>query len=415
MWWRHNPRGNYKSITRKCPIKGNGYSYPFGITSQFYYCGMPFRLDVGRRCIGKCSYCYARSRAGNYRRQSQVADPERIIQYLAKGTEEISKPRNAVIECLRNRVPLHFGGMSDPLLVPDSCQRISVEILKALDRSKYPTLISTKAEIGKNKEIAELILGKPHFAVQLSFSTFDAAVAEAVEPGTPSPQDRLRGAELALQHGNWVSCRLQPFFPVYDIDELVGRIKSIGFKHLTIEHFKLAFDKDIDVHALSRMYGIEIAGLFPRDLRIKRGREWEMPYGLRFASAKLFLKACRKYRMPLGIGDNGFQHLSSTGCCCGIDSLPGFENWLKYNSLVAVQRADSNGRISLDSIENEWTPQLDISRMINSKTRLKDRKNTIRNHIKAHWTENRQFSPRFFYGVKVRDYRGHYSYSVDKT
>ena len=139
-----------------------------------------------------------------------------------------------------------------------------------------------------------------------------------------------------------------------------------------------------------------------------------MPIDLRFGNIKSFLNAAKKYRISIGIGDNGLQHFSSTDCCCGIGSLPGFDNWLKHNSLVAVRRAKSKGQISYRAIADEWAPNSDISRMINSKTRLKSVKNTVKNHIRDQWAKNGQFSPTMFYGVVVGKTSNRFTYHLNQ-
>lgn len=365
------------------------YAYPIGLTSQFYFCGMPFRLDAYRGCPSNCIYCFVSSRSGNYFQEFQYANPALISKLLDQGADQSVQPKNVIVECLQRRMPLHFGGMSDPLLIPNAYQYITLDILRALDKYKYPTLISTKANIMNNAEFADIILGKLHFALQISFSTFNDNIANIIEPNAPRPSDRLRGANEAIKNGNWVACRLQPYFPGQDIDSLVSYISTTGFRHITIEHFKLPFDSNININVLNEFFNIDLLSLFPKDKRITRGREFEMPDEIRLEGIRSFIKAGRKYNISIGIGDNGFQHFSSSRCCCGIDSLPGFENWFKHNVAAAVQNVKAGNIIKYESIANEWTPQLNISRMINSKTRLRNSLNTVRDQVKMHWDCNK--------------------------
>jgi DNA repair photolyase len=360
---------------------------------------MPFRLDAYRGCPSNCIYCFVSSRSGNYFKEFQYANPTLIYKILDQRGDQSIEPKNVIVECVQRRMPLHFGGISDPLLIPSSYKHITLEILRALDKYKYPTLISTKANIIDNAEFAAIILGKPHFALQISFSTFNDDIANIVEPNAPSPSNRLKGVNEAIKKGNWVACRLQPYFPKQDIDSLVSHISAAGFRHITIEHFKLPFDGNININLLDEVFNVDVPSLFPKDKRITRGREFEMPYEIRLEEVRSFIKAGKKHNITIGIGDNGLQHFSSSRCCCGIDCLPGFENWLKHNVMVAVQSVNADNIIHYESIANEWAPQLNISRMINSKTRLKNSLNTVRNQIKMHWDCNKQFSPEMFYGV----------------
>jgi DNA repair photolyase len=360
---------------------------------------MPFRLDAYRGCPSKCAYCFVSSRGGNYSKDFQYANPTLIQRLLDLAADQSFRPKNVNIECLKRRMPLHFGGMSDPLLIPNRYRHITLDILKALDKYNYPTLISTKANIMADAEFTDIFLGKSHFAFQISFSTFNDHIASIVEPIAPRPSERLKGAEVALKKGNWVACRLQPYFPGQDVDSIVSYISNLGFRHITIEHFKLPFDGNVNIKLLNTVFNMDLLSLFPKEKRIMRGREFEMPYEFRLQEIKSFEKAAKKYKIPIGIGDNGFQHLSTSQCCCGIDSLRGFENWFKHNIMVAMKRVQADNVIRYESIVGEWTPQADISRMINSKTRLKNSLNTVRNQIKIHWDNNRQFSPRMFYNV----------------
>jgi DNA repair photolyase len=41
------------------------YTTPLSLTSQFFFCGLPLRLDSYRGCAFQCSFCYARYRGGN--------------------------------------------------------------------------------------------------------------------------------------------------------------------------------------------------------------------------------------------------------------------------------------------------------------------------------------------------------------
>lgn len=360
---------------------------------------MPLRLDAYRGCPSKCIYCFVSSRGGNYSQEFQYADPSLICKLLDLGADRSVPPKNVIVECLQRRMPLHFGGMSDPFLIPHSHQNITLEILKVLDKYKYPTLISTKANIMDNIEFANIILGKPHFALQISFSTFHDNIANVVEPNAPRPSARLKGLNTAIKSGTWVACRLQPYFPGEDIDSLVSFISATGFRHITIEHFKMPFDRNINVNVLNKFFNTDLLSLFAKDKRIIRGREFEMPDEVRLEEIRSFVIAGRHHNISVGIGDNGFQHFSSSRCCCGIDTLSGFENWFKHNAMVAVQNAKPGDIIKYESITDEWAPQLSISRMINSKTRLKSFLNTVTNQIKMHWVRNGHFSPAMFYGV----------------
>jgi len=55
-----------------------GYDYAVALTSQFYFCAIPFRLDISPSCSLGCAYCFHASRGGNSQPGSRRADPARV-------------------------------------------------------------------------------------------------------------------------------------------------------------------------------------------------------------------------------------------------------------------------------------------------------------------------------------------------
>src|SRR5438105_6619983 len=47
--------------------KRPNYRYGLALTSQFYFCGLPLKLDTYSKCSFKCSYCFAHARGGAHR------------------------------------------------------------------------------------------------------------------------------------------------------------------------------------------------------------------------------------------------------------------------------------------------------------------------------------------------------------
>lgn len=49
------------------------YGSPISLTSQFYFCGVPLRLDTYSGCSHNCLYCFA-----NHSAQKYIAHPEML-------------------------------------------------------------------------------------------------------------------------------------------------------------------------------------------------------------------------------------------------------------------------------------------------------------------------------------------------
>ena len=64
------------------------YRYSLSLTTQFYFCGIPFRLDTSSKCKFGCAYCYSDLRGG--RRTSTVlyADVSKIRNKFERAFEK---------------------------------------------------------------------------------------------------------------------------------------------------------------------------------------------------------------------------------------------------------------------------------------------------------------------------------------
>eukprot|EP00831_Metopus_contortus_P066854 TRINITY_DN59628_c0_g1_i1.p6 TRINITY_DN59628_c0_g1~~TRINITY_DN59628_c0_g1_i1.p6 ORF type:complete len:101 (+),score=8.79 TRINITY_DN59628_c0_g1_i1:298-600(+) len=96
------------------------------------------------------------------------------------------------------------------------------------------------------------------------------------------------------------------------------------------------------------------------------------------------------------------MHLNKYNCCIGLFSkLKHFENEFKCNITEAIKNKLCEGIISLENINNAWSPSSNIGRCINSKCRLKGKKVTMRDYIKNAWNSNSNLSPQNFFWSKV--------------
>ena len=94
--------------------KDKEYSSPIGLTSQFRFCPNAFRIDMYKGCDFGCSYCFSNSNNTHGHSGYAVANIKTIKNIFNKAFETDTKSDDLTIELLRNRVPLHCGGMSDP-------------------------------------------------------------------------------------------------------------------------------------------------------------------------------------------------------------------------------------------------------------------------------------------------------------
>jgi DNA repair photolyase len=141
------------------------YSTPFSITSQFAFCGLPLRLDTYRGCGFSCSYCFARNRGGNLPDQGiRPANIETIRRVFSRSLQDGGP--GVISEFLRRRIPIHLGGMSDPLQPAEERYQVTLTTLELLRQNSYPTVLSTRSALVIRSPYFELITTMHPLVVQ---------------------------------------------------------------------------------------------------------------------------------------------------------------------------------------------------------------------------------------------------------
>jgi len=329
------------------------YSYPLALTQQFRFCGNPFRIDTYYGCDHGCDYCFANSKLAKERVDkfgvSDVDEIERLFdKILGRGEKSVT----VTADCLRNRVPLHLGGMSDPFQHREFKIKNTLKLLKLTKKYNYPVSISTKA-ISLTDEYFEVLDPKIH-AFQISIMGYSDEFIRNFESNTPLATERIEFISKLRSKGFWVSCRIQPLINLIEAKALVIALgKNVDY--ITIEHIKVP----IDNIAIRKLVGERIDFKFSL-YRPKFGRHYEV---LPSVKEKNIEELKKLILVPVGIGDNDLHHLSESDCCCGIDKInSNFDNWLKYNKLYF----DKNPNADRSKI---FTPKGNCSTIFSSKMR----------------------------------------------
>ena len=170
------------------------YTTPFGVTSQYAFCGLPLRLDSYRGCSFRCLYCFARNRGGARSNDEVVvpADPNYVARVLTQALNESRSPNGLIASFLRQRVPIHFGGMSDPFQPAERSFNVTKRILEAVRQYDYPLVISTRSALVAEKSYLAILKELSSVVVQFSFSSTADEIAKLVGPGCVPPSDLLR-------------------------------------------------------------------------------------------------------------------------------------------------------------------------------------------------------------------------------
>lgn len=379
----------------------DAYEYALAITSQFPFCSMPLRLDSYSRCQFACRYCFAAARAGAAPADRvKIAEPKafvRRLNRLAKGAE----PRSVLDEMLAARVPIHFGGLSDPLMPLEVQSEVTLAFLSALREHSYPTVLSTKSTLCGSPKYLDILEGGC-FVVQMSLPTLSDEVSKRVDAGVPTSSERLAAVERLASVGVPVACRLQPLLDRGAAAlQLIDACSGAGASQVAVEHLKLAIDNEQHCRTLGAALGLDLRAYYRERRAVRVGREWVLPVAERFSRVLQLRSAAHAGGMLFGAADNDLLHLSDgTSCCSSIDRL-GIETSYRFTFTQAV-RAHRQGRVTFTSIKSEWRPTRSVARYVNSKSRIAG--GTTEDYVRKHWNGFRHGSGlESFYGVSRTD------------
>ena len=370
-----------------CHSESQNYRYSLALTSQFYFCGVPFRLDTAPKCPLNCSYCFAMSRGGRRTSTSLLADPARIQRKVVRLFGSEHKNTDIIDELLLSKMPVHFGGMSDPFASPEIIKR-SLQILQILDDIDYPIVISTKnTQFLVEDKVLSQISSMKNLVIQISFSVIDRDHSRILEPNVPSPFERIKAIRFLAAQGVYVIARIQPLFPNY-LDEirntLIPSLGEAGVKHIILEFLKLPVEMTLgrsrELFDALNWDGIEF---YKQMCAERNGREWMLPAKVKWELLQPLIEQIHQYGMTYGAGDYGLNHLGDTDCCCGLDKIEGFSNWNHNNFSNWIKNTRTNV-IIFNKVVQEMIPSQSIRMYINSHSRISG-DNTIYNYLKDKW------------------------------
>jgi DNA repair photolyase len=350
-----------------------GYRYALGLTSQFFYCGLPLRLDSYSACQYGCHYCFARARGGASRRGPlRSADTSALARRLKRATS--GHPGSVTEEMLEQRQPIHLGGMTDPFPPLEREKQTTRQLLRVLKEFDYPTVISTKGTLVAQKPYLDLLRQSP-FIVQVSISSLDDDLMGRIDSGAPLPSARLKTLALLREAGIPTICRIQPVVPTRECDvlPLIEACASAGVMHVAVEHLKLPIEtRWAGTRAMSRVLGFDLLERFRNGGAARVGREWVLPIRERAARVMEWRDAAHACGLSFGAADNDLLLLSDGDCCCsGVDLLnPAFGAFSRFTYTEAARRGARDNHITFDALQSAWRPRRSIAEFVNSRSRL---------------------------------------------
>lgn len=393
--WKGNETNMNKYLT---------YRYALSLTSQFYFCGVPFRFDTAPKCTLNCSYCFAMSRGGRRTSNTLLVDFDKIERKLSTIFEKGEAINDVTGEMLTRKVPIHFGGLSDPFS-NGVTSALSKKLLELFNKYEYPIIISTKNTGELLKEDTFSLLRKiKYLAVQISITTSERKLSTKLEPNVPPPDVRVKCIEMLSKEGIHCICRLQPLlFPEINrvTCDLIPMLSEAKCKHVIIEYLKLPVERNISLfNTMLRNIGWDAYEFYKNNGARLVGREWLLPSNFKWQNLRPIIDNIHRWGMTYGAGDYGLHHLGDTHCCCGTSKLDGFSNWFQGNFGNIIRNSQSNF-VKFAEVEKHWFPQKSVRMVLNSNCRLNARNGSrLLDYLKIKWnTPGSANAPDAFLGV----------------
>lgn len=333
------------------------YKSPLALSSQFRFCGNPFRLDFYKFCSFGCKYCFARHIGGQEDFEYSYARFEIIKDLFYKAFETNEKTSNIVIELLRHRVPIHCGGLADPFQPIEFKLKLNYKLIELSNKYNYPLIFSTKQCYLPN-EYWEILDPSIH-CFQISLIGKDDEWVKKYEDNSPTATQRINFLKELRSKGFWCSIRIQPVIDLDKAIELCDTINGIA-SYVTIEHLKINTDNP----TIKELFKDEIY----KYKRTSIMRNLELDVQTKTRNIEILKKHLDK--TLVGVGDNDLHYLSQSRCCCGVDTInENFDNYLKYNLTYFTTEHLGNKKIADD--EKIWLPQTNVANCVNGDLRIK--------------------------------------------
>ena len=364
------------------------YEYALSPTSQFYFCSVPFRLDISPKCTVGCRYCFNLARGGNRNKTNKFVDPYKIAHKLETVFSNTNRSLDINGELIQNRMPIHLGGLSDPFSCDEYMKR-TVQILSILSRYEYPLIISSKqSESMMRDEVLTELKKFKYLTIQISIPIPNDKLTHLLEPGAPVFSRRLDNMNALRHEGFHVVARIQPTIPPL-IDEIIVNaipaLKQIGCQHVILECLKIPVERSAFFASLFKTLAWDGYEYYLKRGAIIIGRDRVLPPKVAWEHVIGLIEKLRYAGMTYGTTDHGLFHLGNTSCCCGVAGREGFSGVFKA-SYANVIRSTSSEYLSFTDVANHWIPLKPIARYVNSNSRLPG-PNTFFTHLRDKWNK----------------------------
>lgn len=317
------------------------------ISSQKLICPTPLDIDLydSLTCPYLCVYCFSnkfrstlynfffdntksigmRSCASSY----FIPKMERLLS-LHEGNKVVNSEMG---KAFKIGIPIKIGCRYENLLpMFEKKQRLTLKMIELLASHKYPFIVNTKSPlIGEDEYLKALSLNKEGAMVQISLVTSNPILSKRLEPGSPSPKQRLQACRNLTSAGIHVVVRMTPFMPYIndskdDVDNLIGELKEAGVKNVISDVFGMYVDDEPMRNAYEKA-GCDI-------IRMKQSMN---NYDIQSLLIEKFLHYFISKGINVSCEQAGNTSLTSHTTCCAPPDNEQFSNYSAGNVKTALK------------------------------------------------------------------------------
>jgi len=418
------------------------YKHP-RVSAEYIDCPLCLTFDQYSLCSHKCLYCFStalRSTNPSFSHELRQIDHKKIAKLFRRDTSELkSKWERALYECFfKRKQVLHWGGLNDPFCGIERRRKIGLKVIKAAIKTNYPVSFCTKGNVAKLKDHMEVFSdasSQANFMFHFTITVNDDKMAREIEPGAPSPTERLRSIEKLSNMGYVVGLRFRPFIPGISergFEKLLNRARDAGIKSINFGFYNLysASTEDPTLGKFSKKMSkyspVDVCEYFNK-LSIEKGVICKtLNRNMKEFYFRKVYDFCIKNKIIFACKDNDFRELNHSECCCGLPDKKlakylgikvnkGFFNWQPYqvgSLIIRLRKAfwEAGGkkeiRVTLDEAipRNDYTKFMQMS--LFGKTSLStigmgtlnERVFTLRDEFTKKWNST---TPYYFYSGKM--------------
>ncbi|MBD3188199.1 radical SAM protein, partial [Candidatus Bathyarchaeota archaeon] len=192
-----------------------------------------YTLNPYSGCEHACVYCDGRSR-----KYYLHEDFEQTIIIKEAAAAQLDKNLSRARAMLPDVIG--FGGVCDAYQPIERDEKVSRRLLKVIAKHGFPLFISTKSNmVTRDLDLLSLIAEKTWCTVNFTITTLDSSLSSFLEPGAPSPSERLEALQTIkdTHPGIQAGTNMIPIIPYLgdskeNLEGIVKATKNAGGDHV---------------------------------------------------------------------------------------------------------------------------------------------------------------------------------------